>query len=121
MQLIPLERLIHCGCYLIRKARECFFLTGFLLDLAGTLEPRGINRNGHEIVKLVTYVDQLYRYHIHFVLAVISATPPNICYDIHHNFICNNSMKFIPEEGWFSWPAEILFKINHLRQPCSIL
>ena len=38
MQLIPLE-LIHSSRDSIRKARE-----SFLIDLAGTLEPHGLNR-----------------------------------------------------------------------------
>ena len=38
MQLIPLE-VIHSSRDSIRKARE-----SFLIDLAGTLEPHGLNR-----------------------------------------------------------------------------
>ena len=81
MQLIPLE-VIHSSRDSIRKARE-----SFLIDLAGTLEPHGLNRRDEFLFFLIyfTYFPILW-YHL---VNVISAAPMycNILHDIYCNFI----------------------------------
>ena len=74
MQLIPLE-LIHSSRDSIRKARE-----SLLIDLAGTLEPHGLNRRD-ELYFHFFYL-LIFRYHL---VSVISAHP--MYCDILHDII----------------------------------
>ena len=121
MQLIPLE-LIHSSRDSIRKARE-----SFLIDLAGTLEPHGLNKRDE-----LKYVIMLSCYLLSF-LFVLSY----VCHFRHsyklRNMYCETIHDIIllfhfynlvtskPEEGWYGQPKYCLLKYNVVNQPCSSL